>query len=231
MLEALIFDVDGTLAETEDVHRRAFNDTFAADGLPWVWSRDAYRALLGTTGGKERIARHIREAGGDPAQVDIPALHAAKTARYVDLMAQGEINLRPGIADLMAEARAAGLRLAVATTTSHPNVEALCKAVFGKPAEQVFDVIASGDRVAAKKPSPDIYLLALQQMGLLPHQAVALEDSRNGLRAAKAAGLACCVSPGIYTQGEDFSEADLVIDDFSALGGLSRLRRLTQDTA
>ncbi|EEW26554.1 HAD family hydrolase [Rhodobacter ferrooxidans] len=221
--EALIFDVDGTLAETEELHRRAFNAAFADAGLRWNWSQDDYRALLTTTGGKERIARYVTERGGDPATVPVAELHKAKTAHYVDLMARGQIALRPGIADLIDEARAAGRRLAIATTTSPANVEALCLAVFGKPAAQVFDVIAAGDEVPAKKPAPDIYLLALQRLGLTADRAVALEDSRNGLRSARAAKLACVVSPGVYTAGEDFSAATLVLGCFTDLGGLAGL--------
>lgn len=123
----------------------------------------------------------------------------------------------------MAEARAAGLRLAVATTTSAPNVEALCRACFGRAAAQVFDVIAAGDAVAAKKPAPDVYVLALARLGLAPQQAVALEDSRNGLLAAQAAGLACIISPSAYTAGEDFGGATRVVAEFSDLGGVKGL--------
>ena len=229
MAESLIFDVDGTLAETEELHRRAFNEAFAAAGLGWHWDRAAYGRLLKTTGGKERIARFVTELGEVPQDYPIAALHAAKTARFVDLMARGEVTLRPGIADLIAEARAAGLRLAIATTTTPANVEALALACFGRPAAQVFDVIAAGDMVAAKKPAPDVYLLALQELGLRADQAVALEDSRNGLLAAKAAGLACAVSPGVYTTGEDFTGADLVLGCFADLGGLAGLRKLLND--
>ncbi|MDT8855573.1 HAD family hydrolase [Paracoccaceae bacterium Fryx2] len=221
MLEALIFDVDGTLAETEELHRRAFNETFAAAGLGWHWSRDDYTALLTTTGGKERMARYVTEQGGDLGALPLAALHADKTARYVALMAGGAMALRPGIAELIAGARVAGLKLAVATTTSPENVDALCRAVFGQAAGRVFDVIAAGDMVAAKKPAPDVYLLALQRLGVAPQRAVALEDSRNGLRAALAAGLPCLVSPGVYTVAEDFTGAAAVMPCFTELGGLA----------
>ena len=219
MVEALIFDVDGTLAETEDLHRRAFNETFAEAGLDWHWDRRDYRVLLTTTGGKERMARHARQQGIG-SDFPVAELHAAKTARFGALLAQGQIAPRPGVAELIAEARRAGLRLAIATTTSLPNVEALSQALFGAAAGRVFEVIVAGDMVAAKKPAPDVYSQALQRLGLGPHQAVALEDSRNGLLAAKAARLVCCVSPSVYTLGEDFSEADRVIFELSELGGL-----------
>lgn len=216
-LQALIFDVDGTLAETEELHRRAFNETFAAAGLGWHWSREDYRRLLRTTGGKERIARHVAEIGADPARLDIPALHRAKTDRYTALVAAGAIALRPGVADLLDRARATGLRLAVATTTSRPNVDALIAATLGKPADAVFDVLACGDEVAAKKPAPDVYVLALERLGLPPAAALAFEDSRNGLLSALGAGLRCVVSPSAYTAGEDFSGAACVLPDVVGL--------------
>ncbi len=224
-MKALIFDVDGTLAETEELHRRAFNETFTEAGLDWHWSREDYRRLLKTTGGKERIARHIAETGGDPA-LDVPALHRAKTDRYAALMLAGDLRLRAGIADLIALARAAGLRLAVATTTSRPNVEALTLAAFGRPAEEVFDVLACGDEVARKKPAPDVYTLALARLGPPATAALALEDSRNGLLAAQAAGIACIVSPSAYTMGEDFTGALAVIPEFTALPGSGALANL-----
>jgi HAD superfamily hydrolase (TIGR01509 family) len=209
--------VDGTLAETEELHRQAFNETFAAEGLDWHWSRADYHRLLKTTGGKERIARHVAETGGSPADHDIAALHRAKTDRYTALMAAGGLPLRAGIADLIARARAGGIRLAVATTTSRPNVEALTLATFGQPAEAIFEVLACGDEVAAKKPAPDVYLLALQRLALPAGACVALEDSRNGLMSARAAGLRCIVSPSAYTEGEDFSGALAVIGEFRDL--------------
>lgn len=230
MLDALIFDVDGTLAETEELHRRAFNAAFAEAGLGWHWTEKDYHALLKATGGKERITRYATEIGLNPANIPVASLHAAKTLHYGALMTRGEISLRPGIADLMGQARAAGLRLAVATTTSLPNVEVLCQAVFGKPADQVFEVIIAGDMVSAKKPAPDAYLLALHHLCLTAGQAVALEDSRNGLRAAKAAGLAVCVSPGVYTRDEDFRDADLLVAQFSDIGGLAALTTLGRRT-
>ncbi|MFN3646995.1 MAG: HAD family hydrolase [Gemmobacter sp.] len=216
-VQALIFDVDGTLAETEELHRRAFNEAFAAAGLGWNWSRGDYRRLLTTTGGKERIARHVAEIGADPARFDIPALHRTKTDRYTALVQAGAIALRPGIAALIDRAQARGLRLAIATTTSRPNVDALIAATLGQPAARVFEVLACGDDVPRKKPAPDVYLLALERLGLPASAALAFEDSRNGLRAALAAGLRCIVSPSCYTDGEDFSGAASVVDEFDRL--------------
>ncbi|MGC9419024.1 MAG: HAD family hydrolase [Rhodovulum sp.] len=209
-LKALIFDVDGTLAETEEAHRQAFNETFAARGLDWHWDREDYRRLLATTGGKERMRAFqadLPEGARRLSDDEIAALHAEKTARYGEILASGGLALRPGIAELVELAREAELGLAVATTTNRPNVEALTRCCWGKPAEQVFDVIAAGDEVAAKKPAPDVYRLALARLGLPPRECIAFEDSRNGLVSATRAGLAVIVTPSAYTDHEAFGGA------------------------
>ena len=224
--EAIIFDVDGTLAETEELHRCAFNETFAAQGLDWRWDRDDYRCLLGTTGGKERMARHLREIGQPETAVDIRALHRTKTERYAVLVAEGRLSLRDGVEELIAEARDAGIAVAIATTTSRPNVDALCTAAFGAPPGEIFAAVACGDDVAAKKPAPDVYLLALAQLGARAEQTIAIEDSHNGLQSALAAGIDCIVTPSAYTAGEDFGGAISVIADLRALGGLDGLARM-----
>lgn len=214
-LRALIFDVDGTLAETEEAHRAAFNAAFAAAGLDWQWSMADYGRLLTTTGGKERMARWRKERGSGPSDAAIAALHRDKTARYAALLAGGGLQARPGVLALVAAARAAGLRLAVATTTSPGNVEALAQALWGRAAGEVFDVIAAGDEVAAKKPAPDVYLLALERLGLPAGTALAFEDSRNGVLSARVAGLRVVVTPSAYTAGEDFAGAEVVLDDLT----------------
>ncbi|MFN3723212.1 MAG: HAD-IA family hydrolase [Paracoccaceae bacterium] len=229
MVDALIFDVDGTLAETEELHRRAFNDAFAAQGLLWHWTQRDYHRLLKVTGGKERIAAHMAAIGADPARVDIPALHADKTARYTALMAQGEIALRPGVQGLIDAAQSHGVRLAIATTTSRPNVDALAQAIWGRPAEDLFGVIACGDEVAAKKPAPDVYRLALGRLGVVPARAVALEDSRNGLLSAQAAGIGVIVTPSAYTGDEVFDGALAVLPGLDHLGGLDGVRQVMGD--
>ncbi|HWH81790.1 MAG TPA: HAD-IA family hydrolase [Burkholderiaceae bacterium] len=212
-IEALIFDVDGTLADTEEAHRRAFNSAFERCGLGWCWSRAEYRALLGVTGGKERLAHHIRATtppAGQRALLDrIPALHAEKTHAYTAIAAAGGIALRPGIARLLDEAEAAGLRLAIASTTTAANIDALLRATLGDDGVERFDVIACGDQVRAKKPAPDIYALALQSLGVPPEHAIAIEDSANGLRSATAAGLWTLVTPTFWTEGADFGAAGL----------------------
>lgn len=226
-LHALIFDVDGTLADTErDGHRPAFNHAFADFGLDWHWDERLYGELLAITGGKERI-RHYAEhhAPGIAARDDfdplIKALHAAKTAHYVRLVEQGGLPLRPGIARLIAEARQAGIRLAIATTTSPENVTALLQAGLGDESPGWFEVIGAGDIVPKKKPAPDIYTWVLDRLGLPAENCLAIEDSQNGLRAAQGAGLRCVVTVGEYTRGQDFSGAVTVVEN---LGNASILR-------
>lgn len=215
-LQALIFDVDGTLAETEEAHRRAFNETFALAGLDWNWDFDRYRELLRVTGGKERMARHATDVGCElPASGprSIVELHARKTERYNAFVRSGEVGLRPGVVELIADAELAGLRMAVATTTSPANVESLIRSTLGRDPDNVFDAICAGDMVKAKKPAPDIYVAALAALGLDAGAAVAFEDSAVGLTAARAAGLATVVTPSLYTDGDDFTGALRVLAD------------------
>jgi HAD superfamily hydrolase (TIGR01509 family) len=214
--KALVFDVDGTLAETEETHRAAFNQTFREAGLDWRWSVEDYGRLLGTTGGKERMKRH-RDAMGAPEPDDaaIAALHQRKTEIYAEFIRSGNIALRPGVAELVASAGRAGVRVAVATTTNRPNVEGLCRACWGRGADEVFEVIAAGDEVARKKPAPDVFTLALHRMRLGPGDCIALEDSRNGVLSARAAGLEVVVTPSIYTAGDDFPGAARIVTDLT----------------
>ena len=151
-IKALIFDVDGTLAETEEAHREAFNRTFDEAGLDWQWSVEDYTRLLKTTGGKKRMRKHRDDLGvTEPSDEKIADLHRRKTAIYAEIVASGDLSLRPGVRELVSDGRAAGIRVAVATTTNTPNVEALCQVCWGQPANQVFEFIAAGDEVAAKK--------------------------------------------------------------------------------
>ena len=217
-LEALLFDVDGTLADNErDGHRVAFNHAFREAGLDWEWSTTLYGTLLSVTGGKERIRFYLDQFNTDfkkPDNLDrfIAALYQAKTRHYIALLAQGCILLRPGVKRLLGAARAAGLRLAVATTTAPENVVALLENLLSPDAVSWFDVIAAGDSVAAKKPAPDIYHYALQKMGLEAAQCIAFEDSQNGILAARSADLATIVAVNDYTAGEDFTGAAIVLD-------------------
>ena len=216
--KALLFDVDGTLADTErDGHRVAFNLAFAEAGLDWVWNVPLYGELLAVTGGKERMRHYVERYRADyrpsPDFDDlIVRLHAAKTRLYATLVAQAGIPLRPGVRRLLHEARRAGVRLAIATTTTLDNVNALLCQALAPDAARWFDVIAAGDVVAAKKPAPDIYFYVLEHLGLSPTECVAFEDSENGLRAAHAAGVATIVTVNDYTRTHDFQGAALVLD-------------------
>lgn len=209
-LEALLFDVDGTLAETEEVHREAFNEAFKQAGLDWFWDKPLYHELLGVTGGKERILYHVERSGlnvDDFPFERVAALHGLKTEIYVARMDQGEIELRPGIEELLREARDAGLRLAITTTTSHVNVERLLKATIGEQALEWFEVYATGDRVKRKKPDPAIYLLALEELGLPAAACLAIEDAPQGLASSLGAGIATLVTESSYSEGRDFKGA------------------------
>lgn len=226
MFKALIFDVDGTLAETEEAHRTAFNDAFAAFGLGWDWSRELYRNLLKTTGGKERMQEYAAQLGLDPGSIPLAEIHVAKTVRYGAMIREGAVPLRPGIANLLADASANGVRLAVATTTSLPNVDALIKGTLGVAADAVFEVIAAGDMVTAKKPAPDVFQLALTGLGLAADDCLAFEDSRNGLKSALGSGLACLVCPSWYTRADDFTGATAIVDSYWAVASIKALDSL-----
>lgn len=217
-LEALIFDVDGTLADTErDGHRLAFNQAFTDAGLDWNWDIDLYGKLLAVAGGKERMQFYLDQFRPDwprPTHLQemIADLHKAKTRHYTQLLSAGVIPLRPGVKRLLAEARQARLRLAIATTTTPANVTALLEHTLGADSLSWFEVIAAGDMVPAKKPAPDIYRYTLEKMGLSPQSCIAFEDSRNGLVSAQASGLATIVTVTDYTRHHDFAGALIVLD-------------------
>jgi HAD superfamily hydrolase (TIGR01509 family) len=241
MLKALIFDVDGTLADTESAHRAAFNATFAEVGLDWHWSESLYAGLLDVAGGKERILYYWNmvdpvEARGRQVRATVERIHAIKTRHYEALLAAGGPPLRPGVLRLVREAHAAGLALAIATTTTPANVDALLAPALGSNWRTLFASVCDGVRVPNKKPAPDVYLAALRELGLGGADCVAFEDSENGLRAATAAGIATVITPTAFTRGHSFAgalrvlphlgETTLPLHDVDANAGLVNLAAL-----
>lgn len=216
MLEALIFDVDGTLADTEAAHRAAFNDAFAEVRLGWHWDDATYIRLLRVSGGKERIAHHWHMVEPDVAEgaamkATIERVHAIKTRIYESRVGGGQLPLRPGVLRLMREALASGLRLAIATTTTPANIDALLRTPLGPDWKRHFAAIGDASTAPRKKPDPLVYEQVLASMGLPAQACIAFEDSANGLSAATAAGLQTLVTPTVHTADHRFDDALLVL--------------------
>lgn len=213
----LIFDCDGVLADTERYgHLPAFNRAFADLGVPMQWSDDEYAALVHIGGGKERITAALADSRRRGLSVDdeppdlVPRIHKVKTEIYRGLVADGVMPPRPGVARLIVAALSDGWRVAVASTSAPESVKSVLDSVVGPEIANGIPVFA-GDVVQAKKPAPDIYLLALDSLGADPAATIVVEDSAVGMRAAVAAGLACIVTPSSYTVGEDFGPATAVV--------------------
>ncbi|WP_029461991.1 HAD-IA family hydrolase [Serpentinimonas barnesii] len=231
MLTALIFDVDGTLADTESVHLEAFNHAFAQEGLGWHWDVPLYTQLLDISGGKERLLHHWRSVQPDLKEVDsgavrdtVARLHEIKTAYYEQVVSAGALSLRPGVLALMQAAFEQGVQLAIATTTSPVNIAALLRSAIGPDWRSYFLAIGDASNAPIKKPHPQVYQKVLADMRLDPAHCVAFEDSANGLQAASAAGLATVITPTSYTAQHDFRGALRVLPDLSQLS-LAQLRQ------
>lgn len=224
MLQALIFDVDGTLADTEAAHRAAFNQAFDQEGLDWHWDEALYTQLLDVSGGKERLThywtqRHpeVRDVDGAGVRDTIARLHELKTAAYEAMVNDGAVSLRPGVLHLIDAAGQAGLHLAIATTTSPVNIAALLRGAIGSDWRQFFGIVEDASTAAIKKPHPQVYLQTLQRLQLPAAQCLAFEDSANGLRAATGAGLATVITPTQFTAGHDFSAALKVLPNLQGV--------------
>jgi HAD superfamily hydrolase (TIGR01509 family) len=218
MLKAVIFDVDGTLAETEEFHREAFNTIFERAGLGWHWSPDQYRELLKVFGGKERIRHYVEtESISGISEEYIASLHQLKTACYAESL-QYSVSLRPGVERLIDECLSRSISLAIATTTTEANVKALDAAVGGRLKLGQFDTIVGGITVPEKKPNPKVYQVALEKLGLDSSEAIAIEDAGAGVAAARGAGLRCLASPCFYTMEHDFSQATAIVQSLADRG-------------
>ena len=224
MLQALIFDVDGTLADTEAAHRAAFNQAFDQEGLDWHWDEALYTQLLDVSGGKERLThywtqRHpeVRDVDGAGVRDTIARLHELKTAAYEAMVNDGAVSLRPGVLHLIDAAGQAGLHLAIATTTSPVNIAALLRGAIGTDWRQFFGIVEDASTAAVKKPHPQVYLQTLQRLQLPAAACLAFEDSSNGLRAATGAGLATVITPTQFTADHDFSAALKVLPNLQGV--------------
>lgn len=218
---ALIFDVDGTLAETEEAHRTAFNAAFVKANLGWCWGRGVYKDLLRVAGGKERIRAFDRlrgEASG-LSDAEIAELHRLKTMIYGDLIAGGGCSLRPGVEALLTAAAERGQRLAIATTTSRGNIDALLTPALGRDWAVRFAAIVAGDEVSKKKPAPDVYLEVLSRLKLSASECLSIEDSGIGLLAASRAGIPVLISRSAYFRDDDFSAALVAVGELTEVIG------------
>jgi HAD superfamily hydrolase (TIGR01509 family) len=215
-LQALLFDVDGTIADTEELHRQSFNQAFLRAGLKWSWDSAYYAELLAVSGGQDRIAFHIDRLDEAPEEKErlrrlIPLIHQTKTREFGVRLDECSLQPRPGIVRLVEEATAANLKIGFASTSAWVNVSAMLSATFGPATKLQVGAIANADMGARKKPHPDVYEMLMRMLRVPAEACVAFEDSANGVDAARAAGVLVVATPSLWTAGQDFSRADLVL--------------------
>jgi HAD superfamily hydrolase (TIGR01509 family) len=227
-LKAVIFGAIGTIAETSDIQRQAFNAAFQEAGLDWYWNAETYRDLLKTNGGQNRI-RAYRDTVGGAANLENPPvliemtdamvanLHQSKTEHYVTMLENTPLRPRPGVTDLIAACRQRDIPVALCTSTATDNVKGLGAALSGLLAFDQFATIVTIDQIAIPKPAPDAYMYCLQQLGLTADQVIAIEDTPVSISAAKAAGITTIAMPGETTSDQDFFAADLVVNDLTGM--------------
>src|SRR5262245_30571517 len=216
ILQAMLFDVDGTLIDTEELHRQAFNLTFLELRLGWEWDVKLYAQLLSVSGGVDRIARYIDLIdlpAGEKTRLRrvIPQIHRMKTKAYGRLIGSNSAKLRPGVARLIDEGLRKGHRIGLAASSASENVQTIVSTALGFEAFSAIEAIVCADEVSRKKPAPDIYELLLTQLRAPAVSSVAFEDSANGVAAAKTAGLYTVATPTRWTKSQSFDEADLVL--------------------
>lgn len=216
-VDAIVFDVDGTLADTEETHRQAFNRAFEEFDLDWEWTPALYGDLLAVSGGRERIAYYGRDLAARFAHDDefnryVREVHRVKTRVYADMVTAGRVPLRTGIRRVIDDARDAGIKLAIATSSAFSNLKTLLDNNLSSDWINWFSSIQTCDSVEQKKPSPAVYVAVLEELGVAPDRTIAFEDSENGLRSAVAAGLTTVITTHFFTRNDHFPNAALVVD-------------------
>lgn len=215
----LLFGSIGVLMETSDVQRRAYNQALKESGVPWAWSREIYAELLNQSGGQDRL-RMLAAATGTPfSQQKIETIHARKTVIACDELASKRTLLRPGVAELLAWAKAHGMKLAFVTTTNQANIDAIFESAGDALSHSDFDYICSNTQVVRGKPWPEAYIAALKHLNITPEQGLAIEDTAVSVMSAKRAGMQVVVTPGDISAGQDFWQADLVCDSLLGPSG------------
>lgn len=217
--QALLFGSIGSIAETSDIQRRAYNQALKEAGLDWQWDTDTYAELLNQAGGKERLSMLAAATGARLSTDQVERIHARKTELACQELRNGRVGLRPGVKELINAAKDKGMKLAFVTTTYQPNIDATFAAAGDQLSASDFDHIVSRDAVEHGKPAPDCYLTALKALGVEAGDALAVEDTANSVMSAKRAGLEVIATPGQMTAGQDFWQAELVVDNLADAGG------------
>jgi len=213
-IKGIIFDVDGTIADTEDIHRQAFNKAFSKFDLNWHWSKEKYHELLFISGGKERITRCLAEDNATKKNTGfIEELHKCKSEYYRSILLSSDISLRPGVKRLITEAKEKNIKIGIATNSSTENLQVLIKKTFKVEPEKLFNTIVTNNIIIDKKPSPEVYYRALKNLELSANKCIAVEDTANGNASAIRAGLRTVITTHAYTADNDFDGASLVLNN------------------
>ncbi|MFO1160320.1 MAG: HAD-IA family hydrolase [Reyranellaceae bacterium] len=231
-LRALLFDVDGTIADTEELHRLCYNQAFLRSGIDWHWDRALYAELLRVSGGQDRLHAYLRRAVPEPAEHNrlralIPFIHKTKTEEYARRLEEGQIHIRPGVLRLMEEATMAGLSIGCVSSSDWDNVGTLMTKVLRRAPAISIAARVGGEMVAHRKPAPDMYQLLVRMLRVSPEACIAFEDSPNGVAAARAAGVSVVATPSQWTIDQDLSAAQLVLPSLEGVG-LQTLQKLME---